>query len=112
MLVYVWVRFEQVSPLHLRKREGISEVWHLLQSYLLSIRPFLHPRFAQSHNTAVAESSKASDVAGGSESKTLTTSSDQDDVFSWGRDIDVDYKNLFWVTFRDQVSTIRNMLHC
>ncbi|KAI5453984.1 hypothetical protein NCC49_004977 [Naganishia albida] len=73
------------------------------QSYLLSIRPFLHPRSAQSHNIAVAESSKASNVAGGSESKTLTTSSDQDEVFSWGRDIDVDYKNLFWVTFRDQL---------
>jgi hypothetical protein len=72
------------------------------QSYLLSIRPFLHPRINHEKKASTTESS----VAGGPDSKTLTTSSDQDEVFSWGRDIDVDYKNLMWVTFRDQVSML------
>ncbi|GHJ84269.1 hypothetical protein NliqN6_0671 [Naganishia liquefaciens] len=69
------------------------------QSYLLSIRPFLHPRVNNRKAAAVMESS----TAGGPESHTLTTSSKQDEVFSWGRDVDVDYKDVLWVTFRDQL---------
>jgi hypothetical protein len=32
-----------------------------------------------------------------------TPQKNQDEVFSWGRDVDVDYKDVLWVTFRDQV---------
>ncbi|KAJ9108132.1 hypothetical protein QFC19_002599 [Naganishia cerealis] len=72
------------------------------QSYLLSIRPFLHAK-SDKGNAAKGQKSEASNVSGGPESMSLTTSADQDAVFSWGKELEVDYRNLLWVTFKDQL---------
>jgi hypothetical protein len=39
-------------------------------------------------------------------STTNVESSDQDEVFHWGREVDVEWRKLAWVTFRDQVSDL------
>lgn len=75
-----------------------------LKSYLLSIRPFLHAK-SDRENASRKQASEKSSVAGGPDSMSLTTSADQDAVFSWGRELEVDYRNLMWVTLKDQVST-------
>ncbi|KAJ9121161.1 hypothetical protein QFC24_004835 [Naganishia onofrii] len=72
------------------------------QSYLLSIRPFLHAK-SEKGNPSKKQTSEESSVAGGPDSMSLTTSSDQDAVFSWGRELEVDYRNLMWVTLKDQL---------
>lgn len=37
-------------------------------------------------------------------SGSLVTSTESDEVFHWGREVDVDWRNAAWVTIRDQVS--------
>lgn len=36
-------------------------------------------------------------------SKSLVTSAEEDEVFHWGREIDVDWRMVGWVTVRDHV---------
>ncbi|WWC85375.1 uncharacterized protein L201_000238 [Kwoniella dendrophila CBS 6074] len=67
------------------------------QSYLLSIRPFLTP-----HPTAEGIQKKG-EVEKSKPSGTLVTSSDEDTVFHWGRQVDVEWRQVIWVTLRDQV---------
>ncbi|WVN85228.1 uncharacterized protein L203_100373 [Cryptococcus depauperatus CBS 7841] len=70
------------------------------QSYLLSIRPFLKPR-PQSKSSIASKGEKLEQqkqTAG----TALVQSADQDEVFIWGSDVDVDWANIAWVTFRDQ----------
>ena len=76
----------------------------LAQSYLLSIRPYLHPR-----PTPVGLSEKGPTPAS-RDSKTLVTSSDEDAVFHWGRQVDVDWKMVLYVTIRDQVGRDSKLL--
>lgn len=38
------------------------------------------------------------------DSNTLTTGAENDEVFHWGREVDVNWRMLSWVTIRDQVS--------
>ncbi|KAK8869916.1 hypothetical protein IAR55_000484 [Kwoniella newhampshirensis] len=67
------------------------------QSYLLSIRPFLKPRPTSStrnHKGPVPDEK---------DSKTLVQSADNDEVFHWGREVDVDWRQVSWITFRDQL---------
>ncbi len=33
----------------------------------------------------------------------MVASADRDEVFHWGRDVDVDWKAVIWITVRDQV---------
>ncbi|WVR05084.1 hypothetical protein IAU60_002096 [Kwoniella sp. DSM 27419] len=68
------------------------------QSYLLSIRPFLTPRPSRA---SVQERGPVEHTE--KESKTLVTSADEDSVFHWGRQVDVDWRRVSWVTLRDQV---------
>jgi hypothetical protein len=35
----------------------------------------------------------------------LVSSTEEDEVFHWGREVDVDWQSAAWVTVRDQVST-------
>ncbi|WWD15809.1 hypothetical protein CI109_100233 [Kwoniella shandongensis] len=67
------------------------------QSYLLSIRPFLKPRPDR------ATKAEKGPVPDEKDSKTLVQSADNDEVFHWGREVDVDWRSVSWVTFRDQV---------
>ncbi|WRT67013.1 uncharacterized protein IL334_003979 [Kwoniella shivajii] len=67
------------------------------QSYLLSIRPFLTPR-----PTAEGKAEKGP-IEKGKPSGTLVTSSEEDRVFHWGREVDVEWKKVVWVTLRDQI---------
>ncbi|KAK4687722.1 hypothetical protein P7C73_g2388, partial [Tremellales sp. Uapishka_1] len=67
------------------------------QSYLLSIRPFLSPR--PSKETVQEKGA----VGEEKESKTLVESADDDSVFHWGREVDVNWKMVSWVTVRDQI---------
>ncbi|WWC69570.1 uncharacterized protein I206_103513 [Kwoniella pini CBS 10737] len=67
------------------------------QSYLLSIRPYLTP-----HPTSKGITKKGL-IEKGKPSGTLVTSAEEDRVFHWGREVDVDWKNVIWVTLRDQV---------
>lgn len=68
------------------------------QSYLLSIRPYLIPRPSK------AETAERGPVEEGKESKSLVSSTEQDEVFHWGRQVDVNWRMVAYVTFRDQVS--------
>jgi hypothetical protein len=68
------------------------------QSYLLSIRPYLTPRPSKS------ETAERGPVEEGKESKSLVSSTEQDEVFHWGRQVDVNWRMVAYVTFRDQVS--------
>lgn len=79
------------------------------KSYLLSIKPFLHPKDAADHSQESPDESNpnvtdTSGPAGGSEAKSLVTSSQQDDVFSHGRELEVDWGMVSWITLRDQVN--------
>lgn len=69
------------------------------QSYLLSIRPFLKPIRSADEN----QLESSSKVAGGKDSKSLTTAAQDDAVFHWGRQVSVDWAMVSWVTVRDQV---------
>ncbi len=79
---------------------------HPSQSYLLSIRPFLHPipRKNDEHGALSSDGSEARHDVEGEHSNTLTTSTNEDAVFHWGREVRVDWGQAAWVTFRDQVS--------
>ncbi|WWC61222.1 uncharacterized protein I303_103802 [Kwoniella dejecticola CBS 10117] len=68
------------------------------QSYLLSIRPYLTP-----HPTAQAIDKKGAVEKSSKPSGTLVTSAEEDRIFHWGRQVDVDWSNVIWVTLRDQV---------
>ena len=77
------------------------------QSYLLSIRPFIHPVPSKTdrHGPLISDDpSKARHDVEGEQSKTLTTSANEDEVFHWGREVQVEWRKAAWVTFRDQVS--------
>ncbi|WVQ78190.1 hypothetical protein IAT38_000273 [Cryptococcus sp. DSM 104549] len=67
------------------------------QSYLLSIRPFLKPRPTQQ---AKAEKGEVTDDKIGS---ATVQGAESDEVFHWGREVDVDWGQVVWVTFRDQL---------
>ncbi|OCF39459.1 hypothetical protein I317_06732 [Kwoniella heveanensis CBS 569] len=70
------------------------------QSFLLSIRPYLTPR-----PTIKTIEEKGSMPSGAShnESKSLVSGAEDDQVFHWGRQVDVDWKQVGWVTLRDQI---------
>ncbi|ORY32225.1 hypothetical protein BCR39DRAFT_41625 [Naematelia encephala] len=70
------------------------------QSYLLSIRPFLKPR---PNAATAAEKGPVPAEGAHTETKSLVASSDDDKVFHWGRQVDVDWGMVSWVTLRDQV---------
>jgi hypothetical protein len=96
------LRFEQVSFL-------VPSVTTIIranrQSYLLSIRPFLTPRPTKK---AIEERGQVGDDNEGGEGdrhKTMEATED-DEVFHWGREVDVKWGMLTWVTFRDQVSLL------
>lgn len=97
-----------------RIRQAINIYFHVLQSYLVSIRPFLRPKAGSagpSNDPSVASTSsvKASHLSapgGGSDSKSLVTSAQNDEIFSHGREIEVDWRMASWITLRDQVSHI------
>lgn len=72
----------------------------LEQSYLLSIRPFLKPR-----PTRKTQQEKGPVEGKEGESKSLVTSAEEDEVFHWGREVEVDWRAVSWVTFRDHVSS-------
>lgn len=47
------------------------------------------------------------DKAGGEgPSQSLVTSAEEDEVFHWGREVDVDWRMVGWVTFRDHVGVV------
>lgn len=91
------------------------------QSYLLSIRPFLTPRPTPKalHERGPVPSTSAS-ASGSASSSTpagldksdqgiataQTQSSEQDEVFHWGREMDVNWRMVAWVTARDQVGCL------
>jgi hypothetical protein len=85
--------------------------FYRLQSYLVSIRPFLRPKSgvvgssddSNSSPNSPVKPSHLSNPAGGSDSKGLVTSAQHDDIFKYGREIDVDWRMAGWVTLRDQV---------
>ena len=70
-----------------------------LQSYLLSLRPFLNPsrRLTPSHAQSSSEASKAS--------ASLVKSADEDRVFRWDQALEVNWSMVIYVTIRDQVSS-------
>ena len=72
------------------------------QSYLLSIRPFLTPKPTK---RAVKERGQVGDDNQGDETDEHLTmeATEDDEVFHWGREVDVRWGMLTWVTFRDQV---------
>ncbi|OCF71986.1 hypothetical protein I204_07250 [Kwoniella mangroviensis CBS 8886] len=67
------------------------------QSYLLSIRPFLTPR------PTPTTIEKKGQIEQTKPSGTLVKSADEDRVFHWGRQVDVQWSKVLWVTLRDQV---------
>ncbi|TYJ56603.1 hypothetical protein B9479_002695 [Cryptococcus floricola] len=87
------------------KREGKRRVTRQMpplpdlrfeQSYLLSIRPFLKP----SPRTESGREDKKSEKPSGA---AVAQSTDRDEVFHWGREVDVDWQKVAWVTIRDQL---------
>ena len=84
---------------------------------MVSIRPFLQPKAGNSASSQAQNPSdeSSSDVrashlsapGGGSDSKSLVTSAQEDEIFSCGRDVVVDWRMAGWVTMRDQVSRPR-----
>ncbi|GFZ46242.1 hypothetical protein JCM24511_04489 [Saitozyma sp. JCM 24511] len=71
------------------------------QSYLLSIRPFLTPRPTR-HAVADRGPVPVDEKKGGAGASLLEPAQD-DAVFHWGREVDVDWRMVSWVTIRDQV---------
>lgn len=69
------------------------------QSYLLSIRPYLSPRPSP---LTRQEKGPVPDEKG-NESKSLVTGAEDDEVFHWGREVDVNWGMVTYITFRDQV---------
>ncbi|WWD01529.1 hypothetical protein V866_008474 [Kwoniella sp. B9012] len=67
------------------------------QSYLLSIRPFLTPR------PTPTTIEKKGQIEKTKPSGTLVKTADEDRVFHWGRQVDVQWSKVLWVTLRDQV---------
>lgn len=102
---------QQMPPMPDLRFEQVSFGWHCQlgrwtapdeQSYLLSIRPFLTPRPTKK---AIAERGQVGEDNEGGEGdrhKTMEATED-DEVFHWGREVDVKWGMLTWVTFRDQV---------
>lgn len=70
------------------------------QSYLLSIRPFLklHPSRAAAAEKGPAPVDEKAQTSGGA-----VQGAEEDEVFHWGRQVDVDWRMVSWVTVRDQV---------
>lgn len=69
------------------------------QSYLLSIRPYLQPKPTSGGRE------KRGPVEDEKESRSLVQSADQDEVFHWGREVDVDWAMVTYLTVRDHVSS-------
>jgi hypothetical protein len=88
-----------------------------MQSYLVSIRPFLRPKAGSSgpsnepsvESTSSVRASHLSAPDGGSDSKSLVTSAQNDEIFSHGREIEVDWRMASWVTLRDQVGPMNSV---
>ncbi|WVQ98630.1 hypothetical protein IAU59_005760 [Kwoniella sp. CBS 9459] len=77
------------------------------QSFLLSIRPFLTPRptqqTIQEKGPAPNSGSAGAGIGSHEDSKSLVSGTEDDRVFHWGRQVDVDWKQVGWVTVRDQI---------
>ncbi|WVF72301.1 hypothetical protein IAT40_007114 [Kwoniella sp. CBS 6097] len=71
------------------------------QSFLLSIRPFLTPR--PTRQTIQEKGTVPSGGGNHEDSKSLVSGAEDDRVFHWGRQVDVDWKQVGWVTVRDQI---------
>lgn len=67
-----------------------------VQSYLLSIRPFLTPK--------ATAAPREGDVEEEQQTRSKIVSAEDDAVYHWGRDLEVDWKMVTYVTLRDQVS--------
>ena len=65
------------------------------QSYLLSIRPFLTPK--------PSATAREGDVEEEQKTRSKIVSAEDDAVYHWGRDVEVDWKMVTYVTLRDQV---------
>jgi len=73
------------------------------QSYLLSIRPFLTPKPSKKAIEERGQVGEDNEGGEGDKHKSMEATED-DEVFHWGREVDVRWGMLSWVTFRDQVS--------
>jgi hypothetical protein len=73
------------------------------QSYLLSIRPFLTPKPSKKAIEERGQVGEDNEGGEGDRHKTMEATED-DEVFLWGREVDVKWGMLTWVTFRDQAS--------
>lgn len=112
------LRFEQVSqaPNGVDCRDPIFEhpraqpgIWFLYQeltsqSYLLSIRPYLTP---------APSASKVNEKGGNvdeedQKTRSLVLSAEDDAVYKWGRDVQVNWSMVVYVTLRDQVRQSTN----
>ncbi|RSH91240.1 hypothetical protein EHS25_009539 [Saitozyma podzolica] len=71
------------------------------QSYLLSIRPFLTPR--PTRHAVAARGPVPVDEKNGGPGASLVEPAQDDAVFHWGREVDVNWRMVSWVTIRDQV---------
>ncbi|KGB74227.2 hypothetical protein CNBG_0065 [Cryptococcus deuterogattii R265] len=67
------------------------------QSFLLSIRPFLRPKPGKGSRSHLAEKPEQEVRTG------MVQSADRDEVYFWGREVDVDWSRVAWVTIRDQL---------
>lgn len=94
----------RVSTRHTHSATHFSKMTMLIvdpQSYLLSIRPFLRP--APSAKTRAEKGPVPTDDH---ESTSLVSGAEEESVFHWGRDVEVDWSQVAWVTFRDQVRVL------
>lgn len=73
-----------------------TDIYHR-QSFLLSVRPFLRPKPGKGSRSHLAEKPEQEVRTG------MVQSADRDEVYFWGREVDVDWSRVAWVTIRDQV---------
>ena len=74
------------------------------QSYLLSLRPYLTP--SPTPTNVIEKSNTGENTDKAQQTKSLVLSAEDDAVYKWGREVQVDWKMVAYVTFRDQVSCV------